>query len=222
MDYKKITPWEYALDPFIMYSTLWGCAGFSYILYNYEYQDNQLYHQYNLIGPITSGEDYLRRIRVKPFSLDGEDYVTRDRTENITDTTTKNNVAFLKATVYAKNIIEPIYFTQYVLFMRSKNYHPALVITETILLSVLYELTIRPFLMPFSFEQLIKNPSVALLIGIFLDEISTFLLTTPYKALHVLAYILNPYKLLPTSRVRPLLMFKPYRKALSIETIIKM
>ena len=104
--------------------------------------------------------------------------------------------------------------------MRAKNYHPAIMITEIILLSLLYEITIRPFYLNSSFEQLFKNPGISILFSILLDELSTFLLTTPYIGLHVFAYILNPFNALPNSRIHPMLFFDPYRKTVNIQTII--
>lgn len=210
--YKKITIAEYITDPFIMYVSLWGCIGFTTLMW----ETNPGYEE-NTVSFVRSGAEYLERINIQPFSNDRQDLVMKPWPDS-------DNYQFsiFKGNVYAKNILEPAYFTQFVLYLRSKDYHPALVITELLLLSVCYEFTVRPFFLNLSFEQLIKNPAAAIVIGLFLDEISTFLLTTPYVGLHVLAYILNPYKLLPTARIRPLFIFKPYRKAVSLETIIKL
>jgi hypothetical protein len=94
-------------------------------------------------------------------------------------------------------------------------------ITEIVLLSVLYEFTIRPFYLNASFEQLIKNPCIAVTVAILFDELSSFLLTTPFKGLHVLAYFLNPFNALPNSRIHPMLFFDPYRNRVSLEGVIK-
>ena len=114
-----------------------------------------------------------------------------------------NNTITFRTDIYAKNIVEPIYFTYLSLYLRAKNYHPAIMITEIVLLSLLYEITIRPFYMNSSFEQLLKNPGVSIIVGILFDELSTYLLTTPYTGLHVLAYFLNPFNALPNFKSSP-------------------
>lgn len=221
MSYKDITVAEYLTDPLIMYTSLWGCIGLSYAAWEKEgmWEDFPAY-------PISSGVEFKDRISLPPFTADRYDQVTRPFSGYDEATFHRNSygdvVNVLKGTVIAKNVIEPFYFTGLVLYMSSKNYHPVAIVTQIVVLSLLYEFTIRPFFMYTSFEQLIKNPAVAIVLGFFLDELATFLLTTPYRGLHVLAYILNPFKLLPTARVRPLLIFKPYRQAVSLEAVVRL
>ncbi len=218
MKLKKITIAEYITDPIILYASLWGCFGITLPLW----ETNSGIDQYNenYWEPYSSrgfdkfsknpGDTFLNRLKLEPFGT--------GRIEPITKKVGTNTV--FRNDIYAKNIIEPTYFIYLGLYLRAKNYHPAIMITEIILLSVLYELTIRPFYLNASFEQLLKNPGVSILFAIFLDELSTFLLTTPYTGLHVLAYIFNPFNALPNSRVHPMLFFDPFRKTVNIEGII--
>lgn len=221
MSYKKITVAEYLTDPLIMYTSLWGCIGLSYALW-----EKNPHWEHFPASPVTSSDQFAQRLTIPPFSNDRYDLATRPlagyESHNFHRNSYGDVVTVLKGNVIAKNFMEPFYFTGLVLYMSAKNYHPAIIITEIVLLSILYEFTIRPFFMYTSFEQLLKNPAVALVLGFFLDELATFLLTTPYTGLHVLAYILNPFKLLPTARVRPLVIFQPYRQAVSLEAVVRL
>jgi hypothetical protein len=207
LHYKKITVAEYVTDPIIMYASLWGCLGLTYPLY----MGNDDF------AFVQSGDAFAGRMKMEPFAS--------GRINPVTTTITDSNgniITVLKNDFYAKNRIEPIYFTELTLYLRSKNYHPALIIGEIFSLAFMYEFTIRPFFMPANFEQLIKNPIIGLVSGILIDELSTFLLSTPYIGLHVLAYILNPFNALPVSRVHPLLIFSIFQKEASISGIIKL
>ncbi len=217
LKYKKITVAEYLTDPLIMYASLWGCFGITLPLWETNSGINPGHENYwepysgrgfNKFG--TKNNTFIDRLKFEPFATGRMEPITKKYGGY---TTFRNDI-------YAKNIIEPIFFIYLGLYMRSKNYHPAIMVTEIILLSLLYEITIRPFYMNSSFEQLLKNPGVSILFAILIDELSTFLLTTPHIGLHVFAYILNPLNALPTSRVHPMLFFDPYRKTVNIETII--
>jgi len=230
--YRKITVAEYLTDPIILYASLWGCFGLTLPLWetnagldksdkNYwEYYDKRGFDKlvdnedikFNSTLNMHVDESFVNRMKMEPFASGRIDPITK---------VWNNGIAF-RNDIYAKNVIEPIYFTYLTLYMRSKNYHPAIMIAEIMLLSCLYEFTIRPFYLNASFEQLLKNPGISIIVGILFDELSTYLLSTPYKGLHVLAYILNPFNSLPTARVHPMLFFDPYRKTASIEAIIKM
>ena len=197
---RHITPWEYATDPIILYASMWAMMGITVPLW----EQTPTF--------ISSGDDFVSRVQMEPFATGRIDEVTKQW----------NGMTVLKNDFYAKNFIEPIYWTYMAMYLRSKNYHPALYLGELFSLSLMYEFTVRPFFMNASFEQVLKNPAVGSLIGLLLDEVSNFLLSTPYKGLHVLGYILNPFNALPTSRVHPLVMFKPYNQAASIEAIINL
>lgn len=214
---KKITVAEYLSDPLIMYISLWGCFGLTLPLWETNSGlnpgDENYWAPYSSRGfdKFTTDKDtFINRLKFEPFAT--------GRIEPITKKSGSNTI--FRNDIYAKNIIEPVYFIYLGLYMRAKNYHPAIMITEIILLSLLYEITIRPFYLNSSFEQLFKNPGISILFSILLDELSTFLLTTPYIGLHVFAYILNPFNALPNSRIHPMLFFDPYRKTVNIQTII--
>ena len=214
---KKITIAEYLTDPLIMYTSLWGCFGLTLPLWETNSGlnpgDENYWEPYSNRGfnkLITDQDIFINRLKFEPFAT--------GKIEPITKKVGANTV--FRGDIYAKNIIEPIYFIYLGLYMRAKNYHPAIMITEIILLSLLYEVTIRPFYMSASFEQFLKNPGISILFSILLDELSTFLLTTPYIGLHVFAYILNPFNALPNARIHPMLFFDPYRKTVNIEAII--
>jgi hypothetical protein len=213
---KRITPIEYVTDPLLMYAGLWGMFGLTYPLWepdpdrgfgqlnDYSNKDNGVIYDYNL--KIHIDETFTKRLMFEPFATGRIDPIMKDW----------NGIAVFRSDFYAKNIIEPICFTYLVLYLRSKNYHPAIMITEIILLSLIYELTIRPLYMNASFEQFLKNPAISIAVGILFDELSTYLLSTPYLGLHVLAYIFNPFNALPNSRIHPMLFFDPYRKSATI------
>lgn len=203
MDYKKITAVEYVTDPLILYTYLWLVIGSSFALW-----DN-----YGFITPPNGNLVFADRMKMEPFATGRYAPITKvDQWGN----------TILSGEFYAKNFIEPIYFTYIGLYLNAKNYHPAIMITEMFLLSVLYEFTIRPFFMNANFEQLLKNPALGILFSLIFDELATFLLTTNNKALHIFAYILNPFKLLPTARIHGLLFFDPFKQKASIEGIIKL
>lgn len=196
--YKKITLVEYLTDPLFLYIGAWGAFTFTRPFWEeIELDINQ----------------FESRVKLEPFASGRIDPVTR---------VDKNNNTVLRTDFYVKNIIEPVYFTYFALYLRAKNYHPAIFVAEIIALSILYEFTIRPFFMNASFEQLLKNPGISIAVAILFDELSNFLLSTPYKALHALAYIFNPFNALPTSRIQPMLYFDPFQKEVSIETIIRL
>jgi len=214
---KKITPAEYITDPLIMYSSLWGCMAITLPLWEFpsaQFIQAQKFDPFDKTSWINWG--FINRMKMEPFATGRIDPITKPIKINGVDANTVKNDFF------AKNLIEPFFFTELALYMRSKNYHPALMIGEIITLSLMYEFTIRPFFLNSSFEQLLKNPAVGLIAGIFIDELSTFLLTTPYIGLHILAYILNPFNALPTSRVHSLLLFNAFQKEAAIETVIKL
>jgi hypothetical protein len=204
---KKITPQEYVTDPLILYASLWGCLGTTLNLW-WETPSES----FNQNSSNFSGSVFANRMKMEPFATGRIDSITKVVDGRI----------ILKNDFYAKNLIEPFFFIQSALYLRSKNYHPAIMIAEVFTLSLLYEFTVKPFFINSSFEQLLKNPGAGIIFGILLDEISSYLMTTPYMGLHVLAYILNPFNALPTSRVHPLLFFDPYKKAASLETLIKL
>ena len=200
-----------------MYTSLWGCLALTLPLWErdanvWEPDGNRGFDKLQN----NAEEIFASRLKMEPFASGRIDPVTKPWT----NFKGKPSNVF-RGDIYAKNIIEPGFFTYLALYMRSKNYHPAIMITEIILLSVLYEFTIRPFFMNASFEQLLKNPGISIVFAILFDELSTFLLTTPFIGLHVLAYILNPFNALPNSRVHPMLFFDPYKKRVNIEAIVK-
>lgn len=229
--FKKITVAEYITDPLILYTTLWGCFAITLPVWEKNYGlkegDQNYWKPDSYRGFDYFAKDpksvFITRVTPEPFGANHYNIDTVDTRTLRIDPITKevNGVTVLRNDFYAKNIIEPIYFTYLALYLRSKNYHPAIFVAEMILLSVLYEFTVRPFYMNASLEQLLKNPAVAVVFAILLDELSTFLLTTPYKGLHILAYFLNPFNALPNARVHPLLFFDPYKKAPSLEAVIK-
>lgn len=217
LKFKKITVAEYLTDPLIMYISLWGCFGLTLPLWETNSGLNpgeeNYWEPYSSRGfdKFTTDKNiYMNRLKFEPFAT--------GRIEPITKKVGPNTV--FRTDIYAKNIIEPVYFIYLGLYMRAKNYHPAIMISEIIILSLLYEITIRPFYLNSNFEQLLKNPGISILFSILLDELSTFLLTTPFIGLHIFAYILNPFNALPNSRIHPMLFFDPYRKTVNIEAII--
>ncbi|MBN2544405.1 MAG: hypothetical protein JXB50_01325 [Spirochaetes bacterium] len=230
---KRITVAEYLTDPLILYSSLWGCFALTLPIWetnaglvegDENYWEPDSYRGFYLFG-IDPENVYISRITLEPFGANHQNIKTLATYPGTirSDPITKqwNDHTVLRNDFYAKNIIEPLYYTYLGLYLRAKNYHPAIMVTEMILLSVLYELTIRPFFMNGSIEQLFKNPAIGIVLAILLDELSNFLLSTPYVGLHVLAYFLNPFNALPNARIHPMIFFDPYKKAASLETIIK-
>jgi hypothetical protein len=210
---KQITPAEYATDPLLLYGILWGCFGTAYPLWE------------TRPSFVTSADEFGSRFKMEPFATGRTEPFVKPLTDSngspVYDST-RTQQYVLRNDVYAKNLIEPFYFIQMSLYLRSKNYHPALLIGEIFIMSFVYEFTLRPLFMVSSFEQLIKNPAVGLIFGIILDEVSNFLLSTPFTGLHVLAYILNPFNALPVSRIHPMFFFSPYRQAATLEAVIKL
>ncbi|HOV15119.1 MAG TPA: hypothetical protein PK771_12595 [Spirochaetota bacterium] len=214
LKYKSLTPIEYITDPLIIYASLWGCIGLSIPLW-----------ELPSFSVIKNSNEFVERLKIEPFTSGKVESITKPLTNSNGDSLVDDNgnvIQVLKNDFYAKNIVEPSYFTYIAMYMRAKNYHPAIMITELFIFSLIYEFTIRPFFLNSNFEQLIKNPSVGIVFGILLDELSTYLLSTPFIALHVLAYIINPFNALPVARIKPLLFFDPYKGNVSIETIIKL
>lgn len=229
---KKVTVYEYITDPLILYSSMWLCFGITlpfWEQYKVKYDINRIsfitdtYDNGNLI--YSAGNQYADRIRMEPFVsgsiettinpvLDSDNHPVKDEFGN-----TKYQI---KPEFFAKNFIEPYFFINAALYLKSKNYHIALIIGEVFTLSLLYEFTLRPLFMPSSFEQLLKSPAIGIGVAIMLDEISCYLLTTPYTGLHILAYFLNPFNAFPTNRVHGLIMLDNYKQAVSIEAIIKL
>ena len=212
LKYKKLTVFDYVFDPFFLYANLWITFTVTVPLW-----------ETNRISFVKSGEQFTERFQIEPFATGRIDPVTKPLTDSNGDVKHDifgNPIVVFTGDIYAKNIIEPIFFSQATLYLMAKNYNIGIIIGEVIALSFIYEFTLRPLFMKASFEQLLKNPAISLVAGILLDELSTFLLTTPYIPLHVLAYILNPFKALPNSRIRPLVVFKPYKEAVSIESVI--
>ena len=212
LKYKKLTPFDYVFDPFFLYTNLWVTFAATIPLW-----------EINKIDFVKNGDQFAQRFQMEPFATGRVDPITKPLTDSNGKAqydTFGNPIVVFNRDIYAKNIIEPTFFTQATLYLMAKNYHIGIIIGEVIGLSFLYEFTLRPLFMNSSFEQLIKNPVISLAAGILLDELSTFLLTTPYIPLHVLAYIFNPFKALPTSRVRSLVIFTPYKEAVSIESVI--
>lgn len=210
---KKISPAEYVTDPVILYAGLWLTLGL-----NVPVRDPKL-----SFFEETGENAFSERVLLEPFSNVGFDTIFSPlKSSDGSKIRDKDGdyIYFPNGNFFAKNLIEPAMFTYFALYLRSKNYHPALIIGELFTLSLIYEFTVRPFFMNASFEQLIKNPTVGILAGLILDEISSYLLTTPYMALHVVAYLLNPFKMLPTKRVYPMLFFEPYKKAVYFEVSI--
>lgn len=208
---RELTWIDYFTDQFILYGSLWACIGTTYPIWEnapvFINGDNagQMFADRMRLEPYATG-----RIDpfIKPLVINGET-IRWDWGEPVTVVTND---------FYAKNIIEPMFFTFMGLYLRSKNYHPALLIGELFTMSVLYEFTIRPFFMNASFEQLLKNPSLGIMLSVLFDEVSNYLLSTPYTALHVLAYIMNPFKLIPNSRVTSLIFLSPFVPRISLET----
>lgn len=214
LHHKKLTPAEYVTDPLILYATLWGCLGTTIPLW-----------ENPSASIIPNGDTFADRMKMEPFVQERSYQIFKPIVgpDGVEATDNNGNILLtFTGDIVAKNILEPTFFIYMTLYLRAKNYHPALVIGQIFAFSFLYEFTVRPFFIRASFEQLLKNPAIGCLFGIFLDEISSFLLTTPYLGLHVLAYILNPFKALPTSRIRPLLIFKPFRQAVSLEAVIEL
>ena len=216
LKYKKITIIEYITDPLILYASLWCSISITL----------PMWEQFpTFINGANAGDTFINRLKLEPFTSGRIDPVTKpllDSNGTPVKDLNGNIVTVLTGDFFAKNFIEPLFFTFNTLYLRSKNYHPAIMITEIILLSVINEFLVRAFFMNSNFEQLLKNPTVGFIVGILIDELSTFLLTTPYLGLHILAYILNPFNALPTARIKPLLLFNTYKESLSIEAIIKM
>lgn len=229
--YKKITIAEYLTDPLILYTGLWGCFSITLPLWEtnkgLSEKDENYWEPYNYRGFEYFSSDplnvYLLRITPEPFGVNHYGLRNVDPRTIRIDPITKevNGITVLRNDFYVKNLIEPLYFTFLALYLKAKNYHPAILIAEIVILSLCYEFTIRPFYLNSSLEQLIKNPAIGVVLAILLDEISTYLLTTPYKILHIIAYLLNPFNALPTARVHTLLFFDPYKKAPSLEAVIK-
>ena len=214
--YKKITIAEYITDPLILYGSLW--CSFAITLPMWETFPSFIHGE-------NAGNMFVNRLKLEPFTSGRIEPVTKPLLDMNGKPIRDSNgdiIIVMTGDFWAKNTIEPLFFTFGTLYLRSKNYHPAIMITEIILLSLVNEFLVRPFFMNSSFEQLFKNPGIGLIVGVLLDELSTFLLTTPYIGLHILAYILNPFNALPNSRVKPLLIFNNYKESLSIEAIIKM
>lgn len=207
--YKPLAPWEYVLDELILYSSLWLAAGVTAPLW-----------EGGVSFPGSSdGTTFGDRLLMEPFKTNKEDVFSplKDRNGNVVKDSHGYPVMMPNGSFYAKNIIEPLVFTYMSLYARSKNHHPVLVVAEIFAMSLLYEFTIRPLFRDASFEQLLKNPAVGIVAGVLLDELATYLLTTPYQGLHVFAYILNPFKAIPNARIHPLLFFNPYHKAVSLQ-----
>lgn len=221
---KGLTVAEYITDPLIMYASLWGCLGLTITLWETngsvwepdgergfnKLYDKPYYHIIDQNSGYMADDTFVDRMKMEPFASGRIDPITK----------VYNSNTVFRGDIYAKNIIEPIYFTYLALYMRAKSYHPAIMITELILLSLLYEFTIRPFYLDSSFEQFIKNPAIAITVGLLFGELSDLLLSTPYVGLHVLGYILNPFNALPNSRIHPMLFFEPYRQRIKIEAVI--
>ncbi len=212
LKYKRLTAFDYVFDPFFLYANLWVTFAATIPLW-----------ETNKISFAENSDQFADRMKMEPFATGRVDPVTKPLTDsngNVQHDDFGNPIIVFTNDVYAKNIVEPILFTQATLYLMAKGYNIGIIIAEVIGMSFLYEFTIRPFFMNSSFEQLIKNPAISLIVGTLFDEIATFLLTTPYTPLHVLAYILNPFKALPTSRVRPLVIFTPYKEAVAIEAVV--
>jgi hypothetical protein len=222
LKFKKITVAEYLTDPIILYASLWACIGLNLPLREenwtrtpIENPDGGRLDSFNVTVSTTPGT-FFDRMKMEPFATGRIDWVTTQVRYN------NDKINILNLDFYGKNIVEPVFFTGMALYLRSKNYHPALYVFEMFALSALYEFTIRPFYSTASFEQLLKNPAVGIINGIMIDELSTFLLSTPFIGLHVLAYILNPFNALPVARVHSMLLFDVYRKSASIEAVIRL
>ena len=200
---RKITIAEYITDPLILYVSLLALFGITSGVWE---------EKPKIIEGKNAGDTFINRLKMEPFATGRIDPIMKEW----------NGSAVFTNDIYVKNIIEPAYFSYMGLYLRSKNYHPAILIAEMFMLSLLYEFTIKPFFRDSSFEQLLKNPSASVLVAILFDEISTYLLSTPYLGLHILAYILNPFNALPTARIHSLLMFDPFKKSASIEAIINL
>lgn len=204
--YKPISAWEYPVDFLILYSSLWLTAGITAPMWN------------DGVSLPADSDTFKNRLMMEPFNTRTENVfsVWYDASGEKIKDVNGDDIYVPNGSFYAKNIVEPIMFTYMALYMRSKNYNIALMIGELFTLSILYEFTVRPLFRVSSFEQLLKNPAVGVLSGILLDEIATYLLTTPNVGLHALAYILNPFKALPTSRVHGLIFLQPYTASVTI------
>ncbi|HBD93566.1 MAG: hypothetical protein A2015_02480 [Spirochaetes bacterium GWF1_31_7] len=206
---------DYITDSLLLYGLLWLNIG-----YNLPFRGDSI----SLITDQT-GAQFTERLLLEPFANDRKEVVfdtINDSSGNTILDTYGAPMLFPNGAFYAKNVIEPFAFYSYGLYLRAKNYHPALYIGMMFSLSVLYEFTVRPFFMEASFEQLFKNPIAGITASIIFDELSSYLLTTPYLAAHVFAYILNPFKLLPTARVKPLLFFDYYKQSASLQVILEL
>lgn len=204
--YKPIMPWEYPVDFLILYSGLWLTAGITAPMWD------------TGVSLPSANDSFADRLMMEPFNTRKENVfsVWYDASGEKVRDFNNDEMYVPNGTFYAKNIVEPLMFTYMALYLRSKNYNIALMIGEIFTLSILYEFTVRPVFRVSSFEQLLKNPAVGILAGILIDEIATYLLTTPNIGLHALAYILNPFKALPTSRVHGLIFLQPYTAAVTI------
>ncbi len=204
--YKPIMAWEYPVDFLILYSGLWLTAGITAPMWD------------TGVSLPSANNTFADRLMMEPFNTRKENVFSvwyNSKGEKIRDFN-DDAIYVPNGSFYAKNVIEPLMFTYMALYLRSKNYNIALMIGEIFTLSILYEFTVRPVFKVSSFEQLLKNPAVGILAGILFDEIATYLLTTPNVGLHVLAYILNPFKALPTSRIHGLIFLQPYTAAVTI------
>ncbi len=206
---------DYITDSILLYGLLWLNIG-----YNIPLRGESISFTTD-----QTGVQFTERFLVEPFAKDRKEIVfdtINDSSGNSVLDMYGAPMLFPNGAFYAKNVIEPFAFYSYGLYLRAKNYHPALYIGMMFSLSVLYEFTVRPFFMEASFEQLFKNPIVGVTASIVFDELSSYLLTTPYLAAHVFAYILNPFKLLPTARIKPLLFFDYYKQSASLQIILEL
>lgn len=204
--YKSIMAWEYPVDFLILYSSLWLTSGITAPMWD------------DGVSLPSSNDSFTDRLLMEPFNTRKENVfsVLYDSSGKKVKDINDDDIYVPNGSFYAKNIVEPLMFTYMALYLRSKNYNIALMIGELFTLSILYEFTVRPVFRISSFEQLLKNPAVGILAGLLFDEIATYLLTTPNVGLHVLAYILNPFKALPTTRVHGLIFLQPYTAAVTI------
>ncbi len=219
MKYKQVTIAEYFTDPLITYGMLWGCFGITYNLWERIGDDADYI---NFVGNSSDNYLFADRLKMEPFTPAKNQNLTKYLTDlngNLILDSYGNPITVLNNDFYIKNIIEPVCFIEIALYLRSKGYHPILIIGELFTLSILYEFTVRALFMDTSFEQLIKNPAVGALFGLLIDEFSNYLLSTPYMGFHVLGYILNPFKLLPVKRIYPMLFLSPHKPAVTLEVI---
>ncbi|MBR3731185.1 MAG: hypothetical protein IKN25_00920 [Spirochaetales bacterium] len=105
---RHITPWEYATDPIILYASMWGMMGITVPLWE------------QTPTMISSGDEFASRVQMEPFATGRIDAVTKQW----------HGMTVLKNDFYAKNFIEPVFFTYMAMYLRSKNYHPALYLGE--------------------------------------------------------------------------------------------